>query len=59
METVIIDAEWEELPTKQSEVEVNTKTSNWLDKIIIIEYSYLGVIFGLKILSMLFISECE
>lgn len=59
METVIIDAEWEDLPVKQAMPDASTKLSKWLVKVIAIEYACFGLAFGLKAFSTLFISACE
>lgn len=59
METIIIDAEWEELPLQNNDPKTPVRMSNWLDKLIFIEYSYFGLAFGVKLVSILFISACE
>lgn len=59
METIIIDAEWEELPLQNNAHEIPVRVPNWLDKLILIEYSYVGLAFGVKLVSTLFISACE
>ena len=59
METIIIDAEWEELPLQNNTSETPARVPNWLDKLILIEYSYFGLAFGVKLVSILFISACE
>ena len=59
METIIIDAEWEELPLQNNDPKTSVRVSNWLDKLILIEYSYFGLAFGVKLFSILFISACE
>ena len=59
METIIIDAEWEELPLQNYDPKTSVRMSNWLDKLILIEYSYFGLAFGVKLVSILFISACE
>ena len=59
METDIIDAEWEELPLQNNTSETPVRVSNWLDKLILIEYSYFGLAFCVKLVSILFISACE
>ena len=59
METIIIDAEWEELHLQNNTSEAPVRMPNWLDKLILIEYSYFGLAFGVKLVSILFISACE
>ena len=59
METIIIDAEWEEIPLQNNTSETPVRVSNWLDKLILIEYSYFGLAFCVKLVSILFISACE
>ena len=59
METIIIDAEWEELPLQNNTSETPVRVSNWLDKLILIEYSYFGLAFCVKLVSTVFISACE
>ena len=59
METIIIDAEWEELPLQNNDPKTPVRMSNWLDKLILIEYSYFGLAFCVKLVSTLFISACE
>ena len=59
METIIVDAEWEELPLQNNTSETPARMSNWLDKLILIEYSYFGLAFCVKLVSILFISACE
>lgn len=59
METIIIDAEWEELPVQNNTSETPARVPNWLDKLILIEYSYFGLAFCVKLVSILFISACE
>ena len=59
METIIIDAEWEELPLQNNTSETPVRMPNWLDKLILIVYSYVGLAFGVKLVSILFISACE
>ena len=59
METIIIDAEWEELPLQNNTSETPVRVPNWLDKLILIVYSYFGLAFGVKLVSILFISACE
>ena len=59
METIIIDAEWEELPLQNNTSETPVRMPNWLDKRILIEYFYFGLAFGVKLVSILFISACE
>lgn len=59
METIIIDAEWEEIPKTPIEHEVQEAQYKWLDLAIQIEYGYIGICFALKVLAMLFISDCE
>ena len=59
METVIIDAEWEEIPPIIDYPEGNINQHNWLDLAIQIEYGYIGLCAALKVLSMMLISACE
>ena len=59
METDIIDAEWEELPLQNNTSETPVRMPNWLDKLILIEYSYFALAFGAKLASTVFISACE
>ena len=59
METFIIDAEWEELPLQNNTSETPVRMPNWLDKLILIEYFYFGLAFGVKLVSTVFISACE
>ena len=59
METIIIDAEWEEIPLQNNDPKTPVRMPNWLDKLILIEYSYFGLAFGVKLVSILFISACE
>ena len=59
METIIIDAEWEEIPKTPIKHEVQESQYKWLDLAIRIEYGYIGICVALKVLTMLFISECE
>ena len=59
METIIIDAEWEELPLQNNDPKTPVRMPNWLDKLILIEYFYFGLAFGVKMVSILFISACE
>lgn len=56
METIIIDAEWEELPLRNNTSETPVRMPNWSDKLILIEYSYFGLAFGVKLVSTVFIS---
>ena len=59
METIIIDAEWEELHLQNNVPKTSVRVSNWLDKLILIEYFYFGLAFGVKLVSTVFISACE
>ena len=59
METIIIDDEWEELVLQNNDRKTPVRMPNWLDKLILIEYSYFGLAFGVKLVSILFISACE
>ena len=59
METIIIDAEWEEIPLQNNTSETPVRVPNWLDKLILIVYSYFGLAFGVKLVSTVFISTCE
>lgn len=59
METVIIDAEWEEIPSTLNKQVVQENRYKWIDLALRIEYGCLGICFALKVLAMLFISECE
>ena len=59
METIIIDAEWEELHLQNNTSETPVRVPNWLDKLILIEYFYFGLAFGVKLVSTVFISDCE
>ena len=59
METIIIDAEWEELPLQNNSSKTPVRMPNWLDKLILIEYFYFGLAFGVKLVSTVFISACE
>lgn len=57
METIIIDAEWEEI-TDKVKVETLNPKRDLIDTLIAIEYSYLGVALSAKLFPILFISEC-
>lgn len=59
METVIIDAEWEEIPPLEDSPKDKFKQYNWLELAIRIEYGYIGLCAVLKVLSMMLISACE
>lgn len=59
METVIIDAEWEEIPSTPDKQIVQENHYKWIDLALRIEYGYIGLCVALKVLAMLFISECE
>lgn len=59
METIIIDAEWEEIPPLEDSPKDKNKQYKWLDLAIRIEYGYIGLCVAIKILSIMLISACE
>ena len=59
METIIIDAEWEEIPLQNNTSETPVRMPNWLDKLILIDYFYFGLAFAVTLVSTVFISACE
>lgn len=59
METVIIDAEWEEIQPIMDDPEGKINQLKWLDFAIRIEYGYIGLCVAPKVLSMMLISACE
>lgn len=57
METIVIDAEWEEI-TDEVKVETPKPKRDLIDTLIAIEYSYFGIALSAKLFPILFISEC-
>ena len=51
--------QWEEIQKTPIKHEVQESQYKWLDLAIQIEYGYIGICVALKVLTMLFISECE